>query len=211
MPANDVAQPYVTGAVDVFVGLGSGGSAVYLGSTRGRPRIREMPAFSPVENDIAGDKPYDMVYGGSDCIVMARFSRFKASVLNSITARPNAQAAYQGVGVAGGQGGTTSPSRGTNIAGDIGTLMVTEGKAYPLWLRFPYTVLKSAYGNQEPGYYFPAAFLMGPDEHEDLGTTARTEGLVFYAARVLTITTNGPVWQCYNNLLANFVGLPASV
>lgn len=182
-----MAQPYVSGPVHVFVGIGGyAGSTsamltknpAYLGTGERAPRPSFRPGFEPLMNDVTGTRiPYDWVFEGEEALVTVRLTRWDENVLFAMQNR---------VGAAG-------QARGLNLANDIGTLMITEGAAFPLWLLFPFGVPgigKPAMigGGMPQGYHFYAAFLEGPDDMDQLGTNPRTVDLVWHCGRVFAPT-----------------------
>jgi len=165
-----MAQPYVTGPCSLWAGVGSGGSPVFLGHAERSPSIQVRPSFSPVFNDIAGQRvPMDYIYDGEEGMVSVDLTRYNEVVYAALAARPN-------------PGG----SRGVNVPGDIGTLVGIEGMAFQLWLNFPYAAKAAmAFGAMPAGYHFYAAFLEGPDGLDGLGTTNRRLRLNFHCIRAL--------------------------
>lgn len=171
-----MAQVYVTGPCSVWVGIGDGstGSATptFLGHAEKSPSIQIRPQFSPVFNDLAGQRvPIDYLYDGEEAMVSVDLTRYNEATYRSIASRP-----------------TMTATRGTNIPGDIGTLMALEGKTFPLWLNFPYaakTVMSA--GAMPAGYHFYAAFLEGPDGLDSLSTSNRRLRLNFHCIRKMTL------------------------
>ena len=167
-----MATTMATGPAHVFLGIGANGAPLYLGTTEHTPRIRVRPGWSPVFNDIAGGViPYDMVYEGEEAFISGDWNRYNEQTLSIMQARPRHNA--------------TGSVRGVNIAGDIGTLMLTEGQAYAMYLYFPYSS-KPAYvaAGMPAGYHFYAVFLEGPDDMDRLGTIDRINRLQWHALRV---------------------------
>lgn len=174
-----MAQVYVTGPCDIWVGPNSssggrsGGSAQFLGHSERGPAIQIRDSFSPVYVDLGGPKvPFDMIYDGEDAIVSCELTRFNENVYETIADIAALQAP------------------GFNDPGEIGTLMLQEGSTYPLWIHFPYSA-KVAYQNpasgaMPAGYRFPAAYLQ-QDSLPALGTTARKMHLVWHCLRQFTV------------------------
>lgn len=171
------AQVYNTGAVFVYAGIGSQGSAVFVGTGERAPKNRRVRGWSPVFNDLAGDQdPFEELYEGQWAFVIVRLTRPDWNVVTTMLSTPFAL----------GQG-TTSP--GTDNLGDVGTAMMTEGALYPLWLlydyggngRFPKQAMTA--GNMPPGRRYRGVKLEGPDE-EQVGTQANYIDLVWKAKRI---------------------------
>ncbi len=85
---------------------------------------------------------------------------------------------------------------GTMGFGEIGTLMVTEGVAYELYVVMPYTA-KPAFATQVAGYHFYAAMLENDDF--ELGSTARKQRMMWHCVRKLVPAAGGTTVQGVNN------------
>lgn len=193
-----MAQPYSAGAQHIYVGVtqnyysGSNGqitwqTPLYLGTGERAPRVSRRRAFRPVNNDLAGDEPFDWCMSGTNMLVTVRMTRWDENVLRLVEHAPNP-----------GQGLVpTAAVAGTEFLGDIGRLMVTEATAMGLWLRFAYGVqgvlAKAAFagnatsGPMRNGWHFFAAFLE-QDDH-DGGTDPNIKSLTFRCARVYNPST----------------------
>jgi hypothetical protein len=150
------------------------GGAAYLGTCEKAPRIIERPAWQPLFSDQGGTRvPFDIAYQGTEAFTFARMTRWNENVLSAIQSRPDPRG-----------------FRGINLGGDIGTLMLSEGLAYEVRIYFPYAT-KAIYtaAGMPPGYRFPASFLEGPDELDDLGTSPRIINLTFHHLRTFNPTT----------------------
>lgn len=185
-----MAKPYVTGPCHLFLGVGPSGAAIYLGTAERTPEIQIRPSWSPVFNSIAGEVPFDWLFEGEEAFLTADLTRWNEPVYAASASRPNAGA-----------------TRGRNIPGDLGTLMISEGFAYQLWALFPYSILKPAFSDQQQGFRFPAAFLEGPDSLSGLGTINRRNRLMFHAGRAYSINPSGlgMDFLCYDGDMS---GLP---
>lgn len=117
-------------------------------------------------NDITGPmKPYDMLYVGKDATVFGDLTVWNWAIWDSIRKLP----------------GTVAASFDDQDIDDIGTLMMTEGYAYHLWLQYPhFRKAAMADGNMPPGRHFINTFLIGPHK-ESPGTKANTVHVQFYA------------------------------
>jgi hypothetical protein len=158
-----VAQPYVSGGVSIFVGVAStSGGPVFLGHGERAPRPRVHRHYVPYFSDLGGSRvPFDVAHAGESGSVSVVLDRWNESVLRVIEdAATTGRAGNLGV-------------RGTNDPGEMGTLMVSEGVAYPLWLRYEFagrpTMNIGANGVMRKGWHFLAAFLDQVDDFEDLG------------------------------------------
>jgi hypothetical protein len=163
-----MAQLYCTGPVDLWIGFNFE-SPDFLGHSERGPSFQVRPQYSPVFVDLGGQNvPFDTVYDGEDAMVTVDLTRWNNGLLEIIQDKA----------------GLTGP--GSDAPGNIGTLMVTEGSAYQLYLHFPYAA-KAAFSNQTngalpAGYRFRAAFLE-TDDSPDLGTKAKKQHLVFHCLR----------------------------
>jgi hypothetical protein len=165
-----MAQQYVTGPCSIFVDTGSiSGTTppLFLGHSERGPRIQIRPQFSMTYVDLGGQKvPFDAVYDGEDAIVSADLTRWNEDVYTALAIKS---------GVSG------NANRGLDEPGDIGTLMVYEGAATQLWLKFPYSA-KASMITMPDGYRFVAAILQ-TDDLPELGTKARKISLVWHCMR----------------------------
>jgi hypothetical protein len=167
-----MAQLYTTGPVDLWVAP-QGQGPFFLGHSEKGPSFQVRPQFSDVFVDLGGQNvPFDVVYQGEDALVTVDLARWNQNVL----------ALIQDIATLGAGGNAP----GNDPSGAIGTLMLTEQKAYPLYLRFPYAS-KAAFstgpsGAEPPGYRFLFAMLQ-EDGFPDLGTKARKQHLVWHCLR----------------------------
>lgn len=165
-----MAKQYVTGPCDIFVNFGTTDGGIvtapkFLGHSDRGPRIQIRPQFTNTFVDIMGLKtPFDAIYDGEDALVSFHLNRWNPSIYHA-TSHPV-------------DGNST---RGESRFGDVGTLMVYEGAARFLWIRFPHRA-KPAYSEQVAGYRFHAAFLQ-TDDLTDLGSKPRKISLVFHCLR----------------------------
>ena len=216
-----MAIPYVSGRADIYIGLGNsqglqgsafnkavsalsrfsvgsslGGTGVggkfgatssasaiyYLGTCENGITIRGVPEFEPVMNDIGGTrKPFDRLYQGEDALSIGVLTRWNETVYQFMASIPSA-GVFPGI---------------CNL-GNIGTLMITEGFAYEVYLQFPYAAktLFSANG-MPPGYRFPFSYLEGPIEQER-GTKPNKRHLTFYHGRGYDPSTGGFLLYDFN-------------
>lgn len=157
-----MAQLYSTGPVSVYCGIGSGGTPLFLGHGQRAPKISITAEFRDVECDLGGAVSFDTMYGGERGRVSVLLSRYNETVLTIIQDKAIAAA---------------GAVRGTDDPGEIGSLMVSEGLTYGLWLNFPYNTKafnsNAANGAIPAGYHFFAAYLRGPDDIEVGSTTPK--------------------------------------
>lgn len=193
-----MAQLWTTGPAHIYVATGkampgtlasalSAGSPLYLGTAEGAPDIQVEPSFTPVMNDIGGQKvPTDWMFDGAEALVVVDLTRWNEAVYATTQAWPASQ----------------DNTSGTFGAADIGTLMAHEGMTYDLWVQFPYQT-KTAYTNMPGGYHFLSAFCIGPSGITP-GTRASKRRCIFKAIRAYN--TSDGTWGLYDHTVS---GLPA--
>jgi hypothetical protein len=166
---------YTTGPAHIFSVIPRGGT-FYLGTCEEKPRIVIRRRGRPVRNDIAGEVPMDLSYMGQEAIIGLDLTRFNEPIVALIDSYPITAA-----GVGGGG------PRGTDLIGDIGTLMVTEGANIGIIIQFPYSAFAPFGGvnAMPPGYFFPFCMPI-PEEPLEVGTQARITHLMFHAIRGYT-------------------------
>jgi hypothetical protein len=171
-----MAQGFVSGPVDIWCGVGSGGAPLFLGHGQRGPRIQVRRAYQDMWCDLGGGIPFDKAYAGAMGIVSVELSRWNENVLRIIQDAAVTNSTF-----------TVAP--GLNDPGEVGSLMVQEGIAYNLFLRFPHSA-KPSYATQPLGFRFVAAFLEGPDDFEDLGPKPRKVGLIWTCLRTFDTTVS---------------------
>jgi hypothetical protein len=188
-----MAQFYNTGPIPIWVGVGpdaaanidgASGDPLFLGHCEKKPRISIRPAYSKVFVDLGGQEiPGDYLFQGAEAFVYCDITRFNEDTYAILAD----YAALQ--------------ERGHTDPGEIGSLMVTENSAFPLWLPFPYSA-KAAMNDMPQGYHFFNAFLEN-DDLNGLGTAPREQGLVFHCVRELDVTFQNDFgagqWKLYDN------------
>lgn len=191
-----MSQAFSTGPMHVFCGVGSNYSPIYFGTSKNGCPVELLPEWDAVFNDLSGTKhPYDKIYEGTVGMVRGDFTRYKEGVY--LTMQNRTAMALGGGSVAG-----------IDAAGAIGTLMVTEGAAFPLWIQFPYAskiaMQNGVNGALPNGYHFFAAELEGPDVRKG-GTGENAISLVWWCGRVFNPVTGA--FSCYDFNMAGLPGL----
>lgn len=153
----------VTGPVQVFVDLDGPGLEL-LGTCMTRPRIMFRRKFEPAFSDIGGLVPFDMIYAGSDALVILDINRLDTDTMQCLRAVPTMD----------------EDNIGVEHLGDVGSMMMLEGLGIELSLSFMYGL--DANSGPINGLRFPCAFLLGPDTEED-GVRFQIQRLVFYCMR----------------------------
>lgn len=169
---------FVTGACHAFLGVGTGRSGLYLGTSEGTPHIDIIPAYQEVRNDIGGDTPMDTSYQGRRGVISYDFTRWNEAVL----AKAAASNPFSGRPAIAGSSASLF-QRGLDFDYDIGALMLTEGYAYDLWVVFPFAIKSTYLNRMVAGYHFPCCFL-DAESHHSLGSRPKKVRLVWHALRV---------------------------
>ncbi len=149
-----MAQLYSTGPCALFVGLGTGYAPVFLGHGNRAPDISVQPRYKGVQCDLGGEVDFDTLMVGESGRVSVTLVRYNEAIAAACEAKATA-----GITAAGGPAGV----RGFSGFGEIGTLMLTEGASYPLWILFPFAGKIPVYATMPAGYRFISTFLQSDD------------------------------------------------
>jgi len=172
-----------------FAGV-SASTILYLGTCEQPPRILVDPKWKALYADIGGDEvPFEKSFMGEAGMVTGILNRWNEAVYAKCAAKPR-----------------TNATRGTWTANDVGTLMLAEAVAYPLWLHFPYA--SKQFGtiyNMPSGYRFLATYLAGPDGI-DPGTKASKRVIAFACERVYKPSDGS--WKLYDHDMTNIPAIP---
>jgi hypothetical protein len=167
----------------------------FLGLTEKGPRIEIIPKFRNIQSDEEGDGVADVLWTSEEGLIFCDLNRWNEDVYAAVASRP---VYYQ--------------QRGVTARRDVGTMMVRNQLTYGLYLHFTHWIFDSMGGpvrrsgvpvaqggfgvfptlpadvrKMPAGYYFPCAYLLGPDKFDPLGTRVRKIQLVFHALRFQTI------------------------
>lgn len=193
---------HVTGPVHQFVRTpGTGGAALYLGTSEVTPKVDVKPMVGDVFNDIGGRAiPMQKTDQGEMAVVGTLLNRYSQGTMNTILAR--------GAKIKKGQ--RTRGSKGSLLFG------VAD---FELWLVFENAMpFAPGAGNRvnglELGYYFPRAIIGGQTD-DALGTDVRKALMVFECyeymlpqASATAVQGNERSWLLYSTVDADF---PADV
>lgn len=162
--------------------------AAFLGTGERAPAVIAQRNYTPIYSDDTGKLvPYDRIWEGEEHLVSVVLTRWNEGVYRALAALPRP------IGVPGGD----SPL-------DRGSLMVADGLACPLYLRFGHAGKPLALAGGLPaGVRYYAAMLDGQDRYEP-GTSVNRRHLTFYCANVYS-RNNGNIGLFDYNV----AGLPA--
>lgn len=195
-----MGQAYVRGPVHLYVGTGSSFTPTYLGTSERAPRLSRKRGFDRVMNDLAGSQlAYDYLLEGVEAFVTLKLTRWNQNTLNAIWD----PVSNLGGGAAPGNWMFSNP-------GEIGTLLVTEGVAFPLWVVYSFgsagPATKVAMNNATNGAIPPGFHLLNcfiEDDSSEGGTDPASEPITFHAVRSLTSAIGS-----FSLGDTNLVGLP---
>lgn len=189
-----MAQLMTSGPAHFYVGPLT--APAYLGTCEESPDIDIVAVERDVYNSLGGvGIPFDKAYQGEIGLITAPLNRYNEAVYQAMANRPRTFQA------------TTPP--GLNTAGDVGSLILTEGLAFTTWVLFTFGA--SGYapkpamiaGGLPPGYRFFQTFLLGPNRLRNMGTTPKKLILTIGALRAFNPALQ--TFALYDNLVA---GLP---
>lgn len=144
-------QFYVTGVPYIWVGVGGTQLAkqpLLLGTPQGKVTVQILGAKVPVYNSAWGKShEADVIWDGELAIISFLLNYMDHAVAERLMSQPDPWA------------GTP----GTNAVGELGTMLGSEGKMWPLWVPAPGQ--RKEFGkNQRAGYRFWACSMESPKE-----------------------------------------------
>lgn len=198
-----MAGPYVTGPAHLYLGrsipassglsstLTLATSIYYLGTCEQPPRLSVHPQWEPFFNDLGGAMlPIDYCYQGKDGELVGTLNYWNDAVYRAYVESVASQS-------------NTYP--GTEEYGDTAVMWQHEGRAYQMWMQFPYYT--KAYGTARgmaPGYHFwsmrPVLLEINP------GTRIGKRPIAWKIDRVYS-PSDGKV-VLFDNLPASFASIP---
>ena len=191
-----MSMAYETGPVHAYVGasatsiltLPTLAETYYVGSGEIAPDIIKQVKFDPVFNDIAGSLPYDYLFQGEECIVPLNFTVFNWARMLELNSAVN------------------NSDDGFDYAYNVGTLMLTEAKAFHLFLQFPYYTYKAIFSSASmpAGYHFYGSFVDSLVVQP--GTKANKARVNFRCVRVYQPASTGNGFYLFNHSMALFNG-----
>lgn len=146
---------------------------VYLGSTEDTPQVDFDPAYVPVYRpEMGSTHPADRLYDGEEATIVCDLTSYNEFVYFFCAALGSA-----------GVLNLFAP-RGVAAEGHLGTLVVAEGMAIPLWLLFPYAQKPQMGLNGMPAGYRFFACTLTSHSLGNLNTKPRKVRLVWRGMRV---------------------------
>lgn len=136
-------QFYVSGPAYTWAGTGTANAWEFVGYSRSGLTVQITPEFEDIEVDYAGRTPGDVAFLGQTARVSGSFTRYDEAIMTKMVSYI--------AGSTPGQGGSNS----------LGSLLNTEGNAYPLLVYSPYS-FKTQYGAMVPGFWFYSTYLADP-------------------------------------------------
>jgi hypothetical protein len=189
IPGGGAGSIIAAGASGVAAALANLGKIpVYLGTTMRGVRIRVRRGYSRVWNDLTGPEiAFDKIWAGREAMIFLDLTRYSDTVYHVLAGTPRP----------GGPPDAETP-------GARGTLMMTEGAAFPVVLRFPaydYHPRFRANGGVA-AYRFLACSPEGEDDWET-GSGANVRHLMLHSQEVYDPRTNNLQLKDFNHM-----GLP---
>lgn len=172
----NISRPVVINAVNLF----------YLGTGKLPPRVIIRRRFRPIyQSDSGRVIEYDKCYAGQDAMIRMVLNNWNEYTYSIIAARVNQRS------VGGGP-------RGVDTMDSIGSMMLTEGLAYMLFLQYPNSGKPMmASGGMPAGYRFFAAYPL--TEEMQPGLVANNLVLDWHALKLYDFNT-GNQWLFDNDM-----------
>ncbi len=162
-------------AQGIAAALANLNNPLLLGTGMRGPRIKVRRAYSRVWNDLTGPElAFDKIWAGEEALIFFDLTRWNENIYQLMATRPRAGA-----------------TPGAEPPGTRGTLLMTEGKAFPLYLRFPafdfHPRFKAAGG--QAGYRFLCASI--EEDDYETGSGANMRHLALHCWEVYDPKSNG--------------------
>jgi hypothetical protein len=159
-------QFYVSGPAFVWLGIGESNAWEFFGFTESGLTVRITGHFEDIPVDFAGMMPGDVSMLGQDWYCTGVFKKYYEPVGQQAVAFLN--------NATDGAAYTNTPGFGQNNT--VGSLMNSEGHAYPLLVYSPYSFKPEFSGSMVPGFTVGSAYLVDPYE---VGLNVRAKGPTF--------------------------------
>jgi hypothetical protein len=150
-----MSRIYVSGPAYVWTGTGTSFAWQYFGFTERGLTVTLSGIYEDVPVDYAGAMPADVSMLGQEAVAGGTFSRYNESVLQTIMSFGAVQPLNLNIP---GLGADFNAVLNGQAQSSVGTLMASEGGAYPLLLFSPYS-FKSEFGDMIPGFWFYNAYV----------------------------------------------------
>lgn len=203
-----MALTYVTGPVQIYVGLyrgepsssgGYGGGfrqlleyptkpyIQFLGTCEAGPQFEFTPHYKALIADAnGGGFPFDVASLLETAVITMVLNRFNESVYQNLQSRPR-----------------SSTIAGEYAADDVGRLLMHEAYATPIWLHYPYYSKFAGFG-MAVGMHFLATWPIS--EAHTPGTRQSKRLLQLQAIPVYNPATGG--WKMYDEVMTHIPALP---
>lgn len=160
-----MARPFGSGPIHVYLGFGppsadnaafppvvTAASALYYGTTQSGPDVTEATDYYQVMNDITGPKQsMDEGFAGREDTISLVMSSWTIGVENRLEHILDPLNAVNPIG--------------TDALGDLGTLMLSEGKTVGMWLvKAAAGKAINVAGGMPLGRYYPTCIMVGPSK-----------------------------------------------
>lgn len=201
-----MARPLGSGPIHVYLGFGpptlrafgpppvTAAGALYYGTTRSGIDTDEQTDFYPIMNDLTGPRQsLDEGYAGREDRIVCLSTNWTQSVENRLEHFLDPL--------------NLLTPRGTDRLADLGTLMLSEGKTFGLWL-VKAAALKpiNVAAGMPLGRYYPTVIMTGPNKLVE-GNKENMRSRVYQAKKDLA-SLNAGTLPLYREDNAAFLGLP---
>ena len=208
-----MAQFYNTGGVRFYAGVDENNplnrAPQFIGTSEGPSFLDEVPGFAPIQNDVAGGMlPMDHVYQNRVWQISLIMNRVNLPIWYEMARRPQIDPANFG------------PGEWSMV--DVGTFMVQERSAFPVWAFMPSAAASPGGRPSMPDmrgvYRFWGTILRGPNRRQ-VGTQQKKIHVQFYCHPVLCSDAdpinNNPGWTvdenarwiCYDQIFNGVEGI----
>lgn len=186
------AQIYSTGPVHIYVAHKTAGpaAAIYLGTCEKTPNVEIEYKWAPVNNDVGGLAPVDMVFKGITAKINLSLNRYNENRLmefvgnlGAVTNRQADPATFQPGIMDAAQIGSLSE------IGHLGGTKAQHTKGYWLALKFSFAGNASLVG-LPPGYWFPSVHV-AQFAYEQVGSKHKKIALSLEAHPQVVSAANG--------------------
>lgn len=187
------AQIYSTGPVHIYVAHKSTGpaAATYLGTCEKTPNVEIEYKWAPVNNDVGGLAPVDMVFKGITAKINLSLNRYNEDKLMEFVGNLGAIPSADRVAKAAFQPGIMDAAQigALSEIGHLGGTKAHHTKGYWLALKFSFSGNASLVG-LPPGYWFPSVHV-AQFAYEQVGSKHKKIALSLEAHPQVVSVANG--------------------